>query len=173
MFYLNKIFVLYDIDSNPIMCTTSVHLLKWHLFCGLLNKSIILKDNEFNVLKRYAYIKNQLQINDYVEFANGRIRVFDNHENNYNHSEIYILYKNETPVLFTTNIVDFGDKIVEYIKRGEATFMPSVYEDPEEQAKLFRVAFALEDANDISERLSGLSLDYVPNGRKYTRKVDL
>lgn len=51
--------------------------------------------------------------------------------------------------------------------------MPSVYEDPEEQAKLFRVAFALEDANDISERLSGLSLDYVPNGRKYARRVDL
>lgn len=157
-------------DSNPIMSTTYISCFKLHLLLEIIKKRFVFKNESGNIKEKYRLVLDNVLQHEKFEFANGRIRVFNNNHSKFNKSDIYVLYKHETPVLFTTNIIDFANTIANYIMMGEATFMESVCSTQEEQAGLFRVAFAMENEEEIASKLNGLSITSMVNGKMYLRK---
>lgn len=162
-----EIYVLYE-NGVVIMCTTSRRRLR-HVLCKKLKSGELAFKNN-NGVPPCRRIKDLLKAVTYVEFSNGRFKTVNNkveHPDFYQNKEIFVVYVDETPICFTTDVLVGVDAICNKIEEGVATFLPELESDPIEQSKMFRVAIAMEDTQEVLLQLDGVKYDILDNGKLY------
>ena len=167
MRFKSEIYVLYE-NGIVSMCTTSRRRLK-RILCKKFKAGELAFNND-NGVRPCQRIKELLKAVTFIEFKNGRFKTVDNkveHPDFYQHKEIFVAYLYETPICFTTDILVLADVISDKIANGDAMFLPELEKDPIEQSKMFRVALAMEDTNEVLKQLHNIKYDIMDNGKVY------
>ena len=163
----SEIYVLYE-NGLVSMCTTSRRKLQ-HILCKKIKAGDIAFQND-NGVAPHKRVKELLKSVTFIEFKNGRFKTVDNkveHPDFYQNKEIFVVYVDETPICFTTDVLVGVDIICKKIEDGIATFLPELESDPIEQSKMFRVAIAMENTQEVLLQLNGVKYDILDNGKLY------
>lgn len=161
-----EIYVLYE-NGMVSMCTTSRRKLR-HILCKKVKNGKLKFRNA--VEQPIRKTKDLLNAVTFIEFNNGRFRTVENkvkYPDFYQEREIYVVYLDEIPICFTTDIVVCGNTIANKIAEGKASFLPEVEQDPIEQSKMFEIAFALESTSTLLSKLQNIKFDILENGKLY------
>ena len=163
----SEIYAIYE-NGFVTMCTTSRRRLRYVLCKKLKSGELVFKNN--NGVLPCRRIKKLLKTATHVEFTNGRFKTVNNkvtYPDFYQNKEIFVVYVDETPICFTTDVLVVVDIICQKIESGIATFLPELEFDPIEQSKMFRIAIAMEDTQEVLRQLNGVQYDILDNGKLY------
>lgn len=162
-----EIYVLYE-NGIVTMCTTSRRKMERVLYKKIKSGELhFRKDNGETPINR---LKSLLRVMTFIEFENGRFKTVENkveHPDFYQEKEIFVVYIEEIPICFTSDVLVGVDVICNKIEEGIATFLPEFESDPIEQSKMFRVAIAMENTQEVLLQLDGVKYDILDNGKLY------
>ncbi len=163
----SEIYALYE-NGVVTMCTTSRKRLRYVLCKKLKSGELAFTNN--NGMPPCRRIKELLKTVTHVEFTNGRFKTVNNkveHPDFDQNKEIFVVYIDETPICFTTDIFVGVDIICQKIENGIATFLPELESDPIEQSKMFRIAITMENTEEVLRQLNGVKYHILDNGKLY------